>query len=161
MAYRVVGRNPNTVGLVLMAMAVLIIVLIVVAIVQHTKYKTCESARKGTMLGTNPYGNLNTGGNNPLWQNQAGDAGWGGNMQSTYQDGESRVYGASAEACNPHHVSVVPQLYQGCNASSYPNCGSTSMATSEAQALVSAQAMAPATAATMSDNDLQRVMNGE
>lgn len=66
---------------------------------------------------TSPTSNLINGGNNPMWNMQRGDAGWGGSMHSTYQDGQQRIWGASAEGPNDFGVQNNP--YQSCASQSY------------------------------------------
>jgi hypothetical protein len=153
LAHHVIGRNPKIWGIIFIAMAVVLLIFIVLFIVYFNKYKECGSGGKSGMLGTNPLGNLNTGGNNPLWHYQMGDAGWGGPMHSTHQQGQPRVWGASAES--DHDMGVVSQSIRGCGGSVSP------AAVGEAQALTAAQAFEPAgSAKNMSDDDLMRVMNG-
>lgn len=153
LAHHIIGRNPKTWGVIFVAMIVVMVILLILWIVYLNKYKDCESGGKNTFLGTDPLGNLNTGGNNPMWNLQMGNAGWGGSMQSTYQPGEARVWGASAEG--GHAMAVAPHLSQGCGTPVSP------AAVGEAQVLTAVQAYEPAASAkAMSDDALMRVMNG-
>lgn len=158
----VIGRNPTKTAWAILMMVAVIIALTITIIVLAEKYKDCKKGEG--MLGTNPLGNLNTGSNNPLWHHQMGDAGWGGSMHSTYQQGQSRVWGASAEG--GHDMAVVPQSVHGCggvdcSVSSAPACAVGAAAVGEAHALLSAQAFEPAESAkNMSDDALMLVMNG-
>lgn len=153
LAHHVIGKNPKTWGVIFIAMVIVLILFIVLFVVYLNKYRDCESGAKGSMVGTNPLGNLNTGSNNPLWQMQMGDAGWGGSMHSTYQLGQPRVWGASAEG--GHDLAVVPRTVRSCKTPVSP------AAVGEAQVLTAAQAFEPAAQAkNMSDDALMRVMNG-
>ena len=105
LTHHVIGRNPKTWGVIVIAMIVLLLLFIVLWIVYLNKYKDCAGKHDG-FLGTDPLGNMNTGGNNPMWNLQSGPAGWGGPMHSTYPPGEGRVWGASAEGGNT--MAVVP-----------------------------------------------------
>lgn len=162
LAYHMFGRNPAMTGVIFMAMLVVLLIFIVLFIVYRSKYEDCAQGGKNGFLGTSPYGNLNTGSNNPLWQLQMGDAGWGGSVHSTYQPGESRVYGASADG--GHTMTAAPVLHRKCGTPVSPS------AMGEAQALTAAQAFyedppsggAPAhKKSDMSDDALVRVMNGD
>ena len=158
LAHSVIGGHPKTWAVIFIAMVILLLVFIILFIVMQNKYKECERGKHG-FLGTNPLGNLSTGGNNPLPFMQMGDAGWGGSMHSTYQKGQPRVWGASAEG--GHSMAVVPQA-RSCGS----GCDSGGMmmspaAVGEAQALMAAQSLEPAgSAKNMSDDALMRVMNG-
>jgi hypothetical protein len=153
LAYHTFGRNPKTTGVVFISMVVMLLLFIILFIVYLNKYKDCEHGGKGSFLGTSPLGNLNTGGNNPMWHKQMGDAGWGGSMHSTYQPGQSRVWGASAEG--GHTMAVTPVRSRSCGG------GVSPAAVGEAQALTAAQAFEPSgSAKNMSDDALMRVMNG-
>jgi hypothetical protein len=144
-------------GAIFIAMAVVLLIFIVLTVMYYNMYRECESGAKGSMLGTNPLGNLNTGSNNPLWQNQMGDAGWGGSMHSTYQPGQPRVWGASAEG--GHTMAVVPRVVRHCR--NGLGKGISPAAVGEARVLTAAQAFEPAASAkNMSDDALMRVMNG-
>lgn len=94
------------------------------------------------------FSNLRTGSNNPLWWHGMGDAGWGGSMHSTYQDGQSRVYGVSAEGGNDLVAKTHPS--QACGGLSSPG------AAAEARA----QGVLSGSAKNMSDDQLVRVMSG-
>ena len=154
LAYHLIGRNPKTSAAIFIGLIVVLIVFIILFVVYFNKYKDCESGLKGGMLGMNPLGNLNTGSNNPMWQNQMGDAGWGGSMHSTYQPGESRVWGSSAEG--GHNMAVAPVGIQSCGR------GVSPAAMGEAQALSAVQALdsRKSSAKNMSDDDLIRGLNG-
>lgn len=166
LAHHLIGRNPKTWAVIIIAMVVVLIIFMVLYFVTVSKLKDCESGAKGGMLGTNPLGNLNTGSNNPMWQNQMGDAGWGGSMHSTYQDGQSRVWGASAEG--GHDMVVAPHAVKNCSGANCVGaprvpCAVSPAAVGEAQALTAAQAFEPAaesSAKNMNDDALVRVMNG-
>jgi hypothetical protein len=145
LAFHTFGRNPKATGVVMIAMVVLLLLFIILFIVYMGKYKDCENKDKF-------HGNLSTGGNNPMWHNQMGDAGWGGTMHSTYQPGESRVYSSSAEG--GHTAAVTPGKTHSCG-------GVSSAAAGEAQALHAVQAIGHTDSAkNMSDDALMRVMNG-
>jgi hypothetical protein len=162
MAYHVIGRNPRTWGIVIIALVVVLLILIIALIFNANRLRECRARQKGSMLGTNPLGNLNTGMNNPLWQYQLGEAGWGGPMHSTYQKGQSRVWGASAEG--GHDMAVVPKAALHCNGADCPPsvpCAVSPAAVGEAQALTAVQALDPSgSAKNMSDDALMRVMSG-
>jgi len=155
LAHHVIARNPRTWGIVIIAMAIVLLIVIVVAIKYRTQYKDCENAHKAHMLGTDPLGNLNTGSNNPMWYKQMGNAGHGGSMDSTYQEGQPRVWGASAEG--GHDMVVEPILHYG-------SCGAqvSPAAVGEARTLEALQAVEPTagSAKGMSDNALMRIMSG-
>jgi hypothetical protein len=156
LAHQVIGRNPKTWAVIFIAMVVVLLIFVVLFIVYLNKYRDCEGAAKGSMLGTDPLGNLSTGGNNPMWQLQMGDAGWGGSMHSTYQKGQPRVWGASA--VGGHEMAVVPRGSYNCRRG-----GIGPAAAGEAQALTAVQALDPnsgGSAKHMSDDALMRVMNG-
>lgn len=157
LAYHTFGRNPKTTGVVFIAMVVMLLLFIILFVVYLNKYKDCEHGGKGSFLGVHPQGNLNTGSNNPIWQGQMGDAGWGGSMHSTHQPGQSRVWGASAEG--GHAMAVSPVGVRSCG--SGLGGGVSPAAVGEAQALTAAQAFdPPGSAKNMSDDALMRVMNG-
>lgn len=155
LAHHVIGRNPKIWGVVCIGMAVVIVILIIVIIVAVSKYRECHAAQEN-LVGS-PYSNLTTGSNNPQWQNQMGDAGWGGSLQSTYQPGQPRVWGASADG--GHTMQAEPQqeplsCAQGTSKSnSYAAAG-------EARALEAAQAYDPNTHSSVDDDALVRVLNG-
>lgn len=154
LAHQTFGRNPKAAAVIFAAVLVLLLVFIVVAVVYINKYRDCASGSKGSFLGTRQFGNLNTGGNNPIWQGQVGDAGWGGTMHSTYQNGQARVWGASAEG--DHDKAITPVGVHTCGAP-----GAAAM--DEAQTLMAAQAFDASnsgSAKAMSDDALVRVMNG-
>ena len=142
-AHHIIGRNPKTCGILFIAMLVVLLIFIVLFVMYLSKYKDCMSGGKGNMLGTNPHGNLNTGSNNPLWHHQMGDAGWGGAVHSTYQDGQSRVLGASAEG--DHDTTIVPHATHSCHPAAVGGAYAVDHAGS---------------AKHMSDDSLMRVMNG-
>lgn len=151
------GRNPETTGIIFIAMVVILLFFIILFIVYLNKYKDCDSNGQDSFLGTSPLGNLNTGGNNPMWHKQMGDAGWGGTMHSSYQPGQSRAWGASAEGS--HTMAVAPVGVRSCG----PGLGGgvSPAALGEAQALMAAQGFEPSgSAKNMSDDALMRVMNG-
>lgn len=157
LAYHTIGRNPKTTGVICIAMVVMLLLFIILFIVYLNKYKDCDKGSQGTFLGTSPLGNLNTGGNNPMWHKQMGDAGWGGSMHSSYQPGQSRIWGASAE--DGHTMAVAPVGVRSCG--SGLGGGVSPAALGEAQALTAAQGFKPSgTAKNMSDDALMRVMNG-
>ena len=143
-AHGVVGKNPKIVTAIIIVLLIILIIVIVLWQKYKKMYKALEKKVKSGMS------NLLTGGNNPQWQNQMGDAGWGGSMHSTHQPGESRVYGASAEG--GHRIAMKPYLYQGCGAPS-------AYAGQEAQALVGVQALDHGNSAKdMTDADLSAIM---
>jgi len=157
LAYHTFGRNPKTTGVVFIALVIMLLLFIILFIAYLNKYKDCENGSKGKFHGTNPLGNLNTGGNNPMWQGQVGDAGWGGSMHSSHQPGQTRVWGASAEG--GHAMAVAPVGVRSCG--SGLGGGVSPAAVGEAQALTAAQAFDPSgSAKNMSDDALMRVMNG-
>lgn len=149
LAYHIVGRNPKTVGLVLIALIIVSVICLIGWIVCANKLAAGKSGMQG-----GPPSNLLTGGNNPQWQNQFGDAGWGGSMHSTYQPGQARVWGASAEG--GHSMATVPQLSTSCNGKASP------AAVGEAHALVAAQAAGghDGSAKNMDDSALESIMRG-
>jgi len=156
LAYHTFGRNPKATGVIMIAMMVVLLIFIILFIVYLNKYNDCHKS-KGKFLGTNPLGNLNTGSNNPLWQGQMGDAGWGGSMHSTYQPGQARVWGSSAEG--GHALAVNPVSVRSCGTGL--GGGVSPAAVGEAQVLTAAQAFdASGSAKNMSDDALMRVMNG-
>lgn len=158
LAHHAFGRNPKTTGVIFIAIVILLVLFIILFIVYLNKYKDCEHGGKGSFLGTSPQGNLNTGNNNPMWHKQMGDAGWGGSMHSSYQPGQSRVWGASAEG--GHALAVAPVGVRSCG-SGLGGAGVSPAAVAEAQALTAAQAFEPASSAkNMNDDALMRVMNG-
>jgi hypothetical protein len=151
LAYHAFAAKPNRTAFVFAAMGALILVLVILTVVYHTKYAECQGSAKGS------FSNLLTGGNNPQWHNQMGDAGWGGTLHSTYQPGQSRVYGASA-AGGHNEVAVPTGVVRGCGG------GVSSIAAEDAHGLVAAQAFDASTsgsAKNMSDDALMRVMKGE
>lgn len=164
LVYHVIGRNPKTWAWVIIAAVVLLVVLIIALVVTQSKLDDCNKAAKGGMLGTDPLGNLNTGSNNPMWYKQMGDAGWGGSMHSTYQHGQPRVWGASAEG--GHDMALVPQGSDSCGGancslSARMPCAVSPAAVSEADALTAVQALDPSSSAkSMSDDALMSIMNG-
>jgi hypothetical protein len=165
LAFHVIGRNPNTWAIVLIAMVVVLVILVIALYATNLKLDACRKGAKDGMLGTNPLGNLNTGSNNPLWQMQMGDAGWGGSMHSTYQEGQPRVWGASAEG--GHDMDVVPQSVRtcggaDCSVSARPPCAVSPAAVGEVDALTAVQALEPASSSAkgMSDDALMSIMNG-
>lgn len=159
LVFHVIGRNPRTWSAVIIAMVVVIVVLVVTVVVYYNKLAECEKAAKGGFLGTSPLGNLNTGGNNPMWQSQMGDAGWGGSMHSSYQPGEARVYGASAEG--GHALVVHPEASMSCGGGGFGAPRASVAALSEAAALDAAGALpAAGSAKDMDDDALMSVMNG-
>jgi hypothetical protein len=94
--------------------AVVILIIVVAWFMKNDNTDTFYGGWPAASAG--PSSNLVNGGNNPMWYYQRGDAGWGGPMQSTYQTGQSRVWGASAEG--PDEPSVIPYPYQSCAAQS-------------------------------------------
>jgi hypothetical protein len=152
LAYHTFGRNPKATGVVFIAIVMMLLLFIILYIVYLNKYKDCERGGKGSF-----HGNLNTGGNNPMWHKQMGDAGWGGTMHSSYQPGQSRVWGSSAEGS--HEMAVAPLGVRSCGRGL--GGGVSPAAVDEAQALAAAQAFEPSgSAKNMSDDSLMRVMNG-
>lgn len=152
-AHQNFGQHPKRWAAIFLATVVVAIVLLILWLVYLKKYNDCEDALKGSMTG-GPPSNLLTGGNNPQWQNQMGNAGWGGSMQSTYQPGQARVWGASADG--PHTMVEVPHLVQQCGAPV------DRTAVGDANVLEDLQALdvGATTAKTMTDEALLRVMNG-
>lgn len=146
LASRTVGAHPVTYGAVLVAFAAVIIILAIAIMVE----KSGKTSKKGSFLGTSPYGNLNTGGNNPMWHHQMGDGGWGGPMHSTYQGGQSRVWGASAEG--GHDGVVVPRAA--------PSCGGGAGPVALDEVALGVTLAGAGSARGMSDDELTRVMNG-
>lgn len=164
-----IGKYPKAWGIVVISLVVILILLIILVVVYWNRYKECEMNHhhKATMLG-HPLGNLNTGSNNPMWHHQAGDAGWGGPLHTSYQHGESRVWGASAEdqGRHDHHV-LVPQYSSGCgddpmmhSKGVHDPMRGIGHAAAEAHALMAAQAYEPATMKHLNDDALMHVMNG-
>lgn len=143
-----IGRHHQTAGLIMAVLVVLLLVFIVLWVMYLNKYKDCEKSSKGSMTS-----NFATGGNNPLWWNSFGDAGWGGPMHSSHQPGETRVHGSSAEGGHTPTLAMTPS--QTCG-------GAPSVAAShEASALAQAQALGTdGSAKNMGDDALVRVMNG-
>jgi hypothetical protein len=156
-AYHTFGRNPKTTGVVIIAMVVMLLLFIILFVVYLNKYKDCEHGSQGSFHGTSPVGNLHTGGNNPMWHKQMGDAGWGGTLHSSHQPGESRVWSSSADG--GHTMGVTPVGVTSCGSDLR---GSVSpSAQGEAQALMAVGAFDPSgSAKNMSDDALVRVMNG-
>jgi hypothetical protein len=94
-----------------------------------------------------------------MWNKQMGDAGWGGSLHSTYQPGQARVWGASAEG--GHTMAVAPIGVRNCG--NGLGGGVSQAAIGEAQVLTAVQAVEPppgATAKNMNDDTLVGVMNG-
>lgn len=162
LAYHAFGRNPKTSAIAFAAMTVLLLVFITMAVVYMNKYHDCHAKKGGEgFLGTTPLGNLSTGNNNPIWHKQMGDAGWGGSMHSSYQPGEARVYGGSAEG--GHSMAVTPVGVRSCGGGL--GGGVSAAATGEAHALAAVQALDPlnktsSSAKHMDDEDLAHIMNG-
>ncbi len=156
------------VGVLLVAIVILVVMFSVCASKAAAKSKAQDA--KDKMF--SPLGNLSTGNNNPLWQHQMGDAGWGGSMHSTRQPGEQRVWSASADG--PHTMGVTNRGLTGSSQTHQDTllsgCGAVSAsAQGEAATLPGAGALdltgSPPLSlgggeAVMSDDALVRVMNG-
>ncbi len=162
-ANHIIGKNALAWGIAIIVMAVVILALLFMNLSAHSKLAACESGTSKSSM-QNYGGNLAITGNSPQWQNQMGDAGWGGPMHSTYQTGEARVWGASAEG--PDTDAVIPTFQMPWNAGQVPAawCGSPgSAAVGEAAVLSAAGGFDPASvssAKNMDDSALVRIMNG-
>ena len=117
----------------------LLLVVLVVALMNHHLIKTkCPGSG---LLGKNhwmagaPAGNLVTGGNNPYPFLQMGNAGWGGSLQSTYQAGDSRVFGGSNANYPGDDITTVPTGYVNCKQKYDPTALGEARVLYEAQAL--------------------------
>ena len=107
--------------------------------------------------GSDGMSNAVTGGNNPQWQHQMGDAGWGGSLGSTYRMTDGRVYGASNSGW-AHDPTESPKLMNV--------CGQLDPATFiETNTLVDLQAVDPkvpgelAASKALDDVSLMRIMS--
>jgi hypothetical protein len=154
LAHSTIGRNPTVWGGVFIALVIVLIIFVVLFIVYRYRYKECDRGRKGGLLNM-PGGNLMTGGNNPLWHNQSGDAGWGGSMHTISSRGPQKPMVAEGKAKAPASSPLEALISRGCD-SVDPE------AIAEARDLVAAHAYEPVKSAkNMSDEALIRVMNGE
>jgi hypothetical protein len=170
---RTIGKNHVMAGILIATLVTLIILMMFVFMYYCYKYKECmaacdklkaakDKAAKAALVKEEAdkenMTNLNTGGNNPQWHNQMGDAGWGGTLHSSYQMGQPRVWSASAEG--PHEMTTAPN-----HATRDPNmaCPSDASRTANNEALALAAAGGldlEGTAKVMSDDELIKVMNG-
>lgn len=136
-----IKTRPETWAVVFIAMAVVLLIIIIQAL----------RSREG-FLGVSPLNNLTTGSNWPMWQYQRGDAGWGGSLHSTFQDGETRVWGASAEGGDSSSVVSAPSTSCGKG-----GCG---LADGEMQAVMALNGGGVTASKDMSDDQLSSVLNG-
>lgn len=116
----------------------LVVVALLVVMVAYFAMKAEKCGKNGFtdhwMMGA-PAGNLVTGGNNPYPFLQMGDAGWGGPLHSTYQSGDSRVFGA-ANANHPgDDIVTAPVGYVNCKSHYDPTALGEARVLYESQAL--------------------------
>jgi len=104
----------------------------------------CKKAQKGGWYATAAGGNMVTGGNNPQWYQQKGNAGFGGSMDSLYNLGQGRVWGASATG--PDAITTLNSAYVNCDSGYAPD------ALGEARVLYEIQALDPAINMTALDS---------
>jgi len=151
-AYHVIGRNPKTWGFIILGLIAVLTIFIITTVVYVRKYNAAVAS--DGFVNHTASSNFYTGGNNPQWHHQMGDAGWGGSMHSTYQKGEPRVWGASADG--GHDMSVTTESRKQCGAPwSHAALG-------EVDSLIGVQALDPlsVSAKKMSDDALIKIMNG-
>jgi hypothetical protein len=123
--------------------ALVLLVLLILTFVLWDKHNKSQKAQKGTWYATATGGNMVTGGNNPQWYQQKGNAGFGGSMDSLYNLGQGRVWGASA--AGPDAITTLNSAYVNCDSGYAPD------ALGEARVLYEIQALDPAINMTVLD----------
>ena len=155
-AQALVAAHPGKVSIAIIVLSVLLLIFIITTVVYYDRANNSSSSSSSNNSNGNNFvgGNLVTGGNNPMWQGQMGDAGWGGSLHSSYRPGDSRVYSASAHS--PTHVPAVVPRQSGSTCPA-PACA---VALDEAGAHAVLQGGPALSAKGMSDEALVGVMNG-